>query len=56
LRRSYASLQGNNRARNQEWVSCGSGQGEGIGTFRIAFEMSMKKISNKEKNLKIWKK
>jgi hypothetical protein len=33
LRRSYAPVQGNARARKQEWVGWGSGQGEGIGGF-----------------------
>jgi hypothetical protein len=32
-------------------VGTGSGQGEGMGTLGTAFEISMKKISNK--NLKI---
>jgi hypothetical protein len=31
LRRSYAPVQGNARARKQEWVGWGAGQGEGIG-------------------------
>jgi hypothetical protein len=47
LRRSYASVQGNARARKQEWVGWGAWQGKGIGGFGIAFEMKMKKISNK---------
>jgi hypothetical protein len=34
FRRSYALVQGNARARKQEWVSWGSGWGEGIGDFR----------------------
>jgi hypothetical protein len=30
----YASIQGNVRARKQEWVGSGAGWGEGIGDFR----------------------
>jgi hypothetical protein len=33
LRRSYAPVQGNVRARKQEWVGWGAGQGECIGDF-----------------------
>jgi hypothetical protein len=33
LRRSYAPVQGNARARKREWVVWGVGQGEGIGDF-----------------------
>jgi hypothetical protein len=33
LRRSYAPVQGNARARKLEWVGCGAGQGKGIGGF-----------------------
>jgi hypothetical protein len=33
LRRSYAPVQGNARARKQEWVGWGAGQGEGLGNF-----------------------
>jgi hypothetical protein len=40
LRRSYAPVQGNARARKQEWVGWGVGNGEGIGgALGIAFEM-----------------
>jgi hypothetical protein len=39
LGRSYASVQGNARARNWEWVGWEVGQGEGMGAFRIAFDM-----------------
>jgi hypothetical protein len=35
----YAPVQGNARAGMWEWVGCGAGQGEGIWTFGIAFEM-----------------
>jgi hypothetical protein len=31
LRRLYTPVQGNARARKQEWVGWGAGQGEGIG-------------------------
>ena len=31
LRRSYAPVQGNARARKQEWVGWGAGWGKGIG-------------------------
>ena len=34
LRRSYAPVQGNARARKQEWVGWRAGQGEGIGDFQ----------------------
>jgi hypothetical protein len=33
LRRLYAPVQGNARARKQEWVGWGAGWGEGIGDF-----------------------
>jgi hypothetical protein len=33
FRRSYAPVQGDARARNQEWVGWGAGRGEGIGDF-----------------------
>jgi hypothetical protein len=33
LQRLYALVQGNARARKQEWVGWGAGQGEGIGGF-----------------------
>jgi hypothetical protein len=33
LRRSYAPVQGNARARKWEWVGWGAGQEEGIGGF-----------------------
>ena len=33
LQRLYAPVQGNARARKQEWVGWGAGQGEGIGDF-----------------------
>jgi hypothetical protein len=29
----YASVEGNARARKQEWMGWGAGQGEGIGDF-----------------------
>jgi hypothetical protein len=34
LRRLYAPVQGNARARKQEWVGWGEGQGEVIGDFQ----------------------
>ena len=34
LRRLYASVQENARARKQEWVGWRAGQGEGIGDFQ----------------------
>jgi hypothetical protein len=34
LQRSYAPVQGNARARKQQWVGWGAGQGEGIGDFQ----------------------
>ena len=33
LQTLYAPVQGNARARKQEWVGWGAGQGEGIGDF-----------------------
>ena len=33
LQRSYATVPVNSRAKNQEWVGWGAGQGEGIGDF-----------------------
>ena len=33
LRRSYAPVQENARARKQEWVGWGAGKAEGIGGF-----------------------
>jgi hypothetical protein len=50
LQTLYAPVQGNDKAKKQEWVGRGAGQREGIGTFRIAFEMYIKKMSNKKKN------
>ena len=44
----YAPVQGNARAKKREWVGREAGGGEGIGTFSIAFEMDIKKISNKK--------
>ena len=34
LRRLYAPVQGNARARKQEWVGWGTGQGDGIRDFK----------------------
>jgi hypothetical protein len=34
LRRSYTPIQGNARARKQEWVGWGAGRGWGIEDFR----------------------
>jgi hypothetical protein len=34
LQTLYAPVQGNARAKNQEWVGRGAGSGEGIGNFR----------------------
>jgi hypothetical protein len=42
----YASVQGNDRAKNWEWVGRGVG-GRVWGTFGIALEMQMRKIPNK---------
>ena len=39
LRRSYVPVQGNARARKQEWVDWGAGLGESMGALQIAFEM-----------------
>jgi hypothetical protein len=37
LQTLYAPVQGNARARKWEWVGWGTGWGEGIGGFGIAF-------------------
>ena len=34
LQRLYAPIQGNAKARKQEWVGCGAGQGEDIMEFQ----------------------
>ena len=53
LQRPYAPVQGNSRARKQEWVSWGAGGGyRGFSGKGIAFEIEMKKISNKKKKKK----
>jgi hypothetical protein len=39
LQRFYVPVQRNAMARKQEWVGWAAVQGEGIGTFSIAFEM-----------------
>jgi hypothetical protein len=44
LQTLYVPVQGNARAKKREWVGRGAGWREG--TFRIAFEMYIKKISN----------
>ena len=52
LRRLYAPVQGNARARKKKWVGWGARRGEYRGLSKrklgkgIAFEMSMKKTSN----------
>jgi hypothetical protein len=48
LQTLYAPVQGNARAKKWEWVGRGVG-GRVWGTFGIAFEMYIKKISNKNK-------
>ena len=42
LQRSYAPVQGNARARKQEWVGRRAGQGEGIGDFQRGFLPALK--------------
>ena len=42
----YAPVQGNARAKKQEWVGRGAGWG---GTLGITFEMYIKEISNKKR-------
>jgi hypothetical protein len=49
LQTLYAPVEGNARAKKWEWVGRGGGQKEVIGNFGIAFEMYIKKISNKNK-------
>jgi hypothetical protein len=44
----YAPVQRNSRSKKWEWVGRGSVLGESIGDFGIAFEMKIKKISNKK--------
>jgi hypothetical protein len=46
LQTLYVPVQGNARAKKGEWVSRGVG-GRVLGTFRIALEMKMRKIPNK---------
>jgi hypothetical protein len=41
-----APVQGNARAKKQEWVGRGAGQRKGIGNFRDNIEMYIKKVSN----------
>jgi hypothetical protein len=48
LQTLYAPVQGNARAKKQEWVCRGAGRGEGIENFWDRFEMYIKKISNKK--------
>jgi hypothetical protein len=48
LQTLYAPVQGIARAKKREWLGRGVGWGEGIRNFRIAFEMYIKKISNKK--------
>jgi hypothetical protein len=43
----YSPVQGNTRAKRWEWVGSGAGVGRVWGTFRISFEMFLKKIPNK---------
>jgi hypothetical protein len=56
LQTLYASVQGNARAKKWEWVGRGAGWRESIGTFGIAFEMYINKISNKNKYIHFFKK
>ena len=39
LQRLYALVQGNARARKREWMGWEAERGEGLGDFRIAFEI-----------------
>ena len=51
----YAPVQGNTRAKKWEWGGRGArqgGAGRVYGTFGIAFEMQIKKISSKKKEKK----
>jgi hypothetical protein len=52
LQTLYDPIQGNARAKKWEWVGRRAGPREGIGTFRIAFELQIKKIANKKEKLK----
>jgi hypothetical protein len=57
LQTLYAPVQGNARAKKWEWVDRRAGLGGGDReTFRIAFEIYIKKISNKKLNGKNFKK
>ena len=47
LQTLYASVQGNARAKNWEWVGRGGG-GIAWGTFGIALEIYLRKICNKK--------
>jgi hypothetical protein len=48
LRRSYATVQGNDRTRKWEWVGWRTGGWESYEGMGRAFEMKMKKISHKK--------
>jgi hypothetical protein len=50
LQTLYVTVQGNDRVKKWEWVGRRAGRGE-QGTFGIAFEMQIKKISNKKNSL-----
>jgi hypothetical protein len=47
IRNFICPVQGNARAKKRESVGRGAGWRESIGNFGIAFEMYIKKISNK---------
>jgi hypothetical protein len=52
----YAPVQGNARAKKQEWVGRGAGQGEGIGNFpdsirNVNKENKIKKQTNFTKDI-----
>ena len=53
MQTSYAPVQGNTRNKKWEWVGRGAGREEGIGDFRIAFVMYIKKVSNKKETKKL---
>jgi hypothetical protein len=51
LQRFYAPVQGNARARKQEWVGWVAGQGEGIMDFEMETRKGDRILNVKEENI-----